>query len=224
MRPSFQNKWCGVFLVKNCGKRRFHAVCSIVKLSNIINGEMGSYSFSGLDDPGGSFFIKDLCKHGRIRHPPYQWMIYQPLGSLPLRASSTQWVHGAATSELFHCDALYSLRSNLQDPNDVLQSWDPTVGNPCTWFHVTCNSENSVIRVDLGNAALSGKLVPELGQLKNLQYLKLFNNSTTGQIPSALGNLKNLVSLDLYLNRFFGPIPDSFGKLTKLLFLYNLFP
>ncbi|KAJ0096584.1 hypothetical protein Patl1_27561 [Pistacia atlantica] len=44
-------------------------------------------------------------------------------------------------------DALYSLRSNLQDPNNVLQNWDPTVGNPCTWFHVTCNSEKSVTGV-----------------------------------------------------------------------------
>ncbi|KAJ0097128.1 hypothetical protein Patl1_27548 [Pistacia atlantica] len=116
-------------------------------------------------------------------------------------------------------DALYSLRSNLLDPNNVLQSWDPKVGNPCTWFHVTCNSGNSVTRVDLGNAALSGELVPELGQLKNLQYLKLFNNNITGQIPSALGNLTNLVSLDLYLNSITGPIPDSLGNLTKLLFL-----
>ncbi|KAJ0041300.1 hypothetical protein Pint_26901 [Pistacia integerrima] len=65
-------------------------------------------------------------------------------------------------------DASYSLRSNLLDPNSFLQNWDPTVGNPCTWFHVTCNSENSVTRVDLGNAALSGELVPELGQLKNV--------------------------------------------------------
>ncbi|CAA3032927.1 somatic embryogenesis receptor kinase 2 [Olea europaea subsp. europaea] len=68
-------------------------------------------------------------------------------------------------------DALHSLRTNLEDPNKVLQSWDPTLVNPCTWFHVTCNNDNSVIRVDLGNAALSGQLVPQLGQLKNLQYL-----------------------------------------------------
>ncbi|KAL2347540.1 hypothetical protein Fmac_001540 [Flemingia macrophylla] len=68
-------------------------------------------------------------------------------------------------------DALDSLRTNLQDPNNVLQSWDPTLVNPCTWFHVTCNNDNSVIRVDLGNATLSGQLVPQLGQLKNLQYL-----------------------------------------------------
>ncbi|KAK0608304.1 hypothetical protein LWI29_028651 [Acer saccharum] len=116
-------------------------------------------------------------------------------------------------------DALHSLRSNLQDPYSVLQSWDPTLVNPCTWFHVTCNNENSVIRVDLGNAALSGQLVPELGQLKNLQYLELYSNNISGQIHGAIGNLTNLVSLDLYLNSFDGPIPDSLGKLTKLRFL-----
>lgn len=44
-------------------------------------------------------------------------------------------------------DALHSLRINLVDPNNVLQSWDPTLVNPCTWFHVTCNSDNSVVRV-----------------------------------------------------------------------------
>ncbi|XP_019442020.1 PREDICTED: somatic embryogenesis receptor kinase 2-like isoform X2 [Lupinus angustifolius] len=115
-------------------------------------------------------------------------------------------------------DALHSLRTNLQDPNNVLQSWDPTLVNPCTWFHVTCNNDNSVIRVDLGNAALSGQLVPQLGQLKNLQYLELYSNNITGPIPSDLGNLTNLVSLDLYLNTFTGPIPDSLGKLSKLRF------
>ncbi|CAI9787094.1 unnamed protein product [Fraxinus pennsylvanica] len=116
-------------------------------------------------------------------------------------------------------DALHSLRTNLEDPNNVLQSWDPTLVNPCTWFHVTCNNDNSVIRVDLGNAALSGQLVPQLGQLKNLQYLELYSNNISGPIPSDLGNLTNLVSLDLYLNSFNGPIPDTLGKLSKLRFL-----
>ncbi|XP_043723730.1 LRR receptor kinase BAK1 isoform X1 [Telopea speciosissima] len=116
-------------------------------------------------------------------------------------------------------DALHTLRINLEDPNNVLQSWDPTLVNPCTWFHVTCNNDNSVIRVDLGNAALSGQLVPQLGQLKNLQYLELYSNNISGIIPGDLGNLTSLVSLDLYLNNFSGPIPDSLGKLTKLRFL-----
>ncbi|KAK2659203.1 hypothetical protein Ddye_005736 [Dipteronia dyeriana] len=116
-------------------------------------------------------------------------------------------------------DALHSLRTSLTDPNNVLQSWDPTLVNPCTWFHVTCNNDNSVIRVDLGNAALSGQLVPQLGLLKNLQYLELYSNNISGPIPSDLGNLTSLVSLDLYLNSFSGPIPDTLGKLSKLRFL-----
>ncbi|XP_051118359.1 somatic embryogenesis receptor kinase 2-like [Andrographis paniculata] len=116
-------------------------------------------------------------------------------------------------------DALHSLRTNLDDPNNVLQSWDPTLVNPCTWFHVTCNNDNSVIRVDLGNAALSGQLVSQLGLLKNLQYLELYSNNISGPIPNDLGNLTNLVSLDLYLNSFSGPIPETLGKLSKLRFL-----
>ncbi|XP_061948576.1 BRASSINOSTEROID INSENSITIVE 1-associated receptor kinase 1-like [Populus nigra] len=116
-------------------------------------------------------------------------------------------------------DALNSLKTNLLDPNNVLQSWDATLVNPCTWFHVTCNNENSVTRVDLGNANLSGQLVTQLGVLSNLQYLELYSNNITGQIPDELGNLTNLVSLDLYLNNLTGPIPQTLGKLQKLRFL-----
>jgi hypothetical protein len=116
-------------------------------------------------------------------------------------------------------DALYALRRSLTDPSNVLQSWDPTLVNPCTWFHVTCDGLNQVIRVDLGNARLSGSLVPELGVLQNLQYLELYKNSLTGHIPSELGKMKSLVSLDLYHNNFTGSIPRSLGKLSSLAFL-----
>ncbi|KAL2513645.1 BRASSINOSTEROID INSENSITIVE 1-associated receptor kinase 1 [Forsythia ovata] len=116
-------------------------------------------------------------------------------------------------------DALFELRNNLNDPNDVLQSWDSTLVTPCTWFHVTCDSGDSVIRVDLGNANLSGQLVPRLGQLQNLQYLELYSNNISGRIPYELGNLTNMVSLDLYMNNLSGPVPDTLGKLKKLRFL-----
>ncbi|CAH8350542.1 unnamed protein product [Eruca vesicaria subsp. sativa] len=116
-------------------------------------------------------------------------------------------------------DALSALKNSLADPNKVLQSWDATLVTPCTWFHVTCNSDNSVTRVDLGNADLSGQLVMQLGQLPNLQYLELYSNNITGTIPEQLGNLTELVSLDLYLNNLSGPIPKSLGRLQKLRFL-----
>ncbi|EOA18398.1 hypothetical protein CARUB_v10006936mg [Capsella rubella] len=116
-------------------------------------------------------------------------------------------------------DALSALKNSLADPNKVLQSWDATLVTPCTWFHVTCNSDNSVTRVDLGNANLSGQLVMQLGQLPNLQYLELYSNNITGTIPEQLGSLTELVSLDLYLNNLSGPIPSTLGRLKKLRFL-----
>ncbi|KAK7400291.1 hypothetical protein VNO78_11495 [Psophocarpus tetragonolobus] len=116
-------------------------------------------------------------------------------------------------------DALSVLKNNLIDPSNALHSWDSTLVNPCTWFHVSCNNDNSVIRVDLGNANLSGQLVPQLGQLPNLQYLELYNNKITGEIPEELGSLTNLVSLDLYMNNLTGPIPNEFANLKTLRFL-----
>nr|AIY22765.1 somatic embryogenesis receptor-like kinase 5 protein [Gossypium hirsutum] len=116
-------------------------------------------------------------------------------------------------------DALNALKINMADPNNVLQSWDAIWVNPCIWFHVICNNENSVIRVDLGNANLSGQLVAQLGQLPNLQYLELYSNNIIGIIPEELGNIINLVSLDLYLNNLIGGIPIILGKLIKLRFL-----
>ncbi|KAL0558678.1 hypothetical protein IC582_003257 [Cucumis melo] len=116
-------------------------------------------------------------------------------------------------------DALYTLRRSFSDPDNVLQSWDPTLVNPCTWFHITCNQDNRVTRVDLGNSNLSGHLVPELGRLEHLQYLELYKNNIHGTIPNELGNLKSLISLDLYNNNITGRIPVSLGKLKSLVFL-----
>ncbi|KAF8404914.1 hypothetical protein HHK36_009809 [Tetracentron sinense] len=116
-------------------------------------------------------------------------------------------------------NALNALRSRLSDPTNVLQSWDPTLVNPCTWFHVTCDSNNHVIRLDLGNSNISGTLGSELGELQHLQYLELYRNNIGGKIPKELGNLKNLLSMDLYGNRFQGEIPKSFAKLKSLKFL-----
>ncbi|WOG98168.1 hypothetical protein DCAR_0417509 [Daucus carota subsp. sativus] len=116
-------------------------------------------------------------------------------------------------------DALYALRRSVKDPDNVLQSWDPNLVSPCTWFHVTCNQDNQVTRLDLGNSNLSGHLVPDLGKLEHLQYLELYKNNIGGTIPAELGNLKNLISLDLYNNNITGKIPATLGKLKSLVFM-----
>ncbi|CAD5178474.1 leucine-rich repeat protein 2-like [Musa acuminata AAA Group] len=116
-------------------------------------------------------------------------------------------------------EALHAWRTRLTDPTNVLQSWDPTLVNPCTWFHVTCDSQNRVIRLDLGNSNISGSIGPELGGLERLQYLELYRNNFQGKIPAELGNLKSLISMDLYGNQLQGEIPKSFAKLKSLRFL-----
>eukprot|EP00249_Psilotum_nudum_P008136 c21064_g1_i1 orf=274-924(-) len=116
-------------------------------------------------------------------------------------------------------DALHAFRRSLSDPDNVLQSWDATLVNPCTWIHVSCNHDNQVTRLDLGNSNLSGHLVPDLGNLQHLQYLELYKNKISGKIPEELGKLKNLVSLDLYNNNITGEIPESVGNLKSLVFL-----
>ncbi|CAK9328660.1 unnamed protein product [Citrullus colocynthis] len=115
-------------------------------------------------------------------------------------------------------DALAAWKAQLLDPNNVLQSWDPTLVNPCTWFHITCDSDNTVVRVDLGNANLSGPLIPGLANLPNLQYLMVYDNNLSGSIPREIGLLTNLKSLFLYNNNFTGPLPPSLGNLSSLLF------
>ncbi|XP_061367647.1 leucine-rich repeat protein 1-like [Gastrolobium bilobum] len=116
-------------------------------------------------------------------------------------------------------DALYAFRRAVKDPNNVLQSWDPTLVDPCTWFHVTCDDDKRVIRLDLGHAKLSGHLVPELGRLHRLQFLELYKNDLVGPIPKEIGDLKNLVSLGLYHNNLTGSIPPTLSNLSNIKFL-----
>ncbi|KAL9274018.1 Leucine-rich repeat protein 1-like protein, partial [Drosera capensis] len=86
-------------------------------------------------------------------------------------------------------DALYALRRAVKDPGNVLQSWDPTLVNPCTWFHVTCDSDNRVTRLELYMNSLEGHIPEELGGLNSLVSLDLFHNNLTGQIPPSLSKL-----------------------------------
>ncbi|XP_059597188.1 BRASSINOSTEROID INSENSITIVE 1-associated receptor kinase 1 isoform X2 [Vitis vinifera] len=120
-------------------------------------------------------------------------------------------------------DALYALKSSLVDPKDVLQSWDTSSGNPCIWFHVTCNGDGNVIRVDLGNGSLSGQLDSRVGQLTKLEYLRLNNNILMGTIPMSLTAVSSLEILDLSNNKLTGDIPvnGSFSLFTPISFGNN---
>uniref|UniRef100_A0A0E0PPB6 Leucine-rich repeat-containing N-terminal plant-type domain-containing protein n=1 Tax=Oryza rufipogon TaxID=4529 RepID=A0A0E0PPB6_ORYRU len=116
-------------------------------------------------------------------------------------------------------DALTEFRKGMSDPDGALASWDPDLVNPCTWFRVTCNADNRVIRLDLEEMNLSDHLSADLARLDQLQFMEIASNNIEGPIPPEFGNLENLISLDLCNNTISGPIPPSLGKLKSLKFM-----
>ncbi|KAH8519748.1 hypothetical protein H0E87_001255 [Populus deltoides] len=134
-------------------------------------------------------------------------------------------------------NALHALRSRLSDPTNVLQSWDPTLVNPCTWFHVTCDSSNHVTRLYfLGPLSLSLSLSLLLVSfyicryvailfMIMLFYFQLFfffnfrdlgNSNISGTLGPELGELRHLKYLELYRNDIGGKIPKELGNLKNL--------
>ncbi|XP_047312643.1 leucine-rich repeat protein 1-like [Impatiens glandulifera] len=117
-------------------------------------------------------------------------------------------------------NALDAFHQGVSDPQNAMKNWDTSLYDPCTWFHITCDNDNRVIRIEIFRYGLSGHLAPQLGNLDRLEYLNLDENNLDGPIPQELGNMANLKSLSLNGNRFSGRIPPSLGKLQLLFFLY----
>ena len=63
---------------------------------------------------------------------------------------------------------------------------------------------------------MSGEIPRELGNLANLEALRLDGNQLSGEIPAELGNLTNLSSLYLKGNQLSGCVPSSLeGQLSS---------
>lgn len=113
-------------------------------------------------------------------------------------------------------DALIAFKQNLKDPDNMLQSWDDSVSDPCTYPLVICDQDNHVSELLLIRLRLSGYLVPQLGDLQYLIRVNLAENDLHGPIPLELGKLQNLKQLSLNDNNLEGTIPTSFGNLRSL--------
>ncbi|PKA61179.1 Tyrosine-sulfated glycopeptide receptor 1 [Apostasia shenzhenica] len=68
----------------------------------------------------------------------------------------------------------------------------------------------------LGNNCLSGPILPQIGQMKNLHVLDFSYNNFTGEIPENICNLTNLEKLDLSTNNLSGMIPSMLNRLHFL--------
>ncbi|CAL2241704.1 unnamed protein product [Prunus armeniaca] len=121
--------------------------------------------------------------------------------------------------------ALLALKQGLVgDDGDRLLSWGREAQNRncCQWEGVYCSSNQTghVVKLDLEDQSLRGKISPELVKLQHLEYLNLrFNNLSQSQIPDFTGSLSNLRHLDLSSANFGGQIPNQLGNLTHLQYL-----
>ena len=80
-------------------------------------------------------------------------------------------------------------------------------------------SIENTTQLGLGGNQFTGEIPPEIGNLTNLEILRLFI-PLTGSIPSEIGNLTNLTELYLGgINQLTGSIPPEIGNLTNLTIL-----
>lgn len=116
--------------------------------------------------------------------------------------------------------ALMAIKSNLHDPNNVLNNWDSSSVDPCSWRMVGCPPDGGYVdALEFPSQNLSGTLSPMIGNLTNLQRVSMQNNAIYGPIPESIGKLENLHTLDLSNNTFSGVIPSSLGNLKNLNYL-----
>lgn len=109
--------------------------------------------------------------------------------------------------------ALLDLYHNTNGP-EWTTGWD--LESPeNTWFGVEIKN-NTVVNIDLGFNNLKGELPQSIGNLVNLQSLRLFFNQIEGSLPAEIGNLKHLKVLDLNSNALTGNIPSEIGNLVYL--------
>ncbi|ONI23078.1 hypothetical protein PRUPE_2G169000 [Prunus persica] len=120
--------------------------------------------------------------------------------------------------------ALLALKQGLVgDDGDRLLSWGRDAQNKdcCQWDGVYCNNQTGhVVKLDLGDQSLQGKISPKLVHLQHLEYFYLsFNNFNWSKIPDFIGSMSNLRHLDLSSANFGGEIPYQLENLTHLQYL-----
>ena len=133
--------------------------------------------------------------------------------TLALACSSATPRAGDVNTDRAALAALYNATngSSWQDDTNWLSN-----GPLGEWLGVSTDADGRVTELVLDSNQLSGPIPSELGNLANLEFLRLRDNELSGSIPPELGNLDNLQGLDLRDNELSGSIPSELGDLDNL--------
>ena len=177
--------------------------------------------------------VEATDQHGRVlEDPPVTWESddvwvarVDTLGEVTAVGVGTTVITArvgnvAATAQLTVADpaytvllALYFAAGGEDWTDDAGWGGSPVLGS---WHGVETDGAGRVVGLDLASNNLTGRIPPELGDLRHLRRLDLSGNNLTGVIPPELGNLANLEVLWLQHNELEGTIPAGLGGLARL--------
>lgn len=97
------------------------------------------------------------------------------------------------------------------------QGLEGTNCDPCNgWFGITCNQIGRVVKLELIDNNLQGKINKEFVELEHLESIDLRTNKLNGSFPVEFCNLPKLNNLNLFRNSFTGVLPVDIGKMKSL--------
>ncbi|XP_027122714.1 uncharacterized protein [Coffea arabica] len=114
--------------------------------------------------------------------------------------------------------ALLAFKGSISfDPYSRLANWNETT-HVCRFTGIACDGRHHhrVVRLNLNDSGLVGRLSPFISNLTQLRVIELVNNQFSGFIPSEFGFLRNLHHIKLDGNNLCGPIPETFSFLANL--------
>jgi CHU_C Type IX secretion signal domain len=206
------------YLSRNCNCSRSNDSLALVQMSNALNlnwpitTPLSNSNAWGGGSPG-MFFSENLCVTGINMKPGYGVI---PNGVLPTAAFKTLTGLEEFDSE---GDDVRFLSGTLPDMSNFrnlnyfrLRKSKITGGVPATFGKL----KNLSTFVIIQNPELRGIIPPELGNMRELGVLHLYENNLTGTIPTELGNLKKLYEFDIHSNTLSGTLPTGFGTCDSL--------
>ncbi len=84
------------------------------------------------------------------------------------------------------------------------------------WYGVGVDDNGRVAHLILHQNGLSGRIPPQLGDLRSLRSLNLSRNALVGPLPEELSRLERLESLLLFSNDLTGTIPEWLSDMPSL--------